>query len=733
MSLRLVGSSVSRPWARASKPPASRWKLALSATSPAKACSAPRPSWGSDRMRRGSWFSSREPLPRALRFPRLCPLAPTRCSRSGVTPNRPDALGHIGLARDIAAIFKLPFERKAPSAPVRIGKGTIHERCSVEVRDFERCPHYGGLVVEGVKVGPSPLWLRCRLTSLGVRPVSNIVDITNLLMLEFGHPMHAFDLDLLRGPKIVVRRAAEGERMKTLDGVDRALQTDDLLICDAEVPVALGGVMGGENTEIRASTKRVLFESACFEPRGIRRTSRRHGLHTESSHRFERGVDPSDVSDALAQAGSLATELAGAEAIPGTIHAKAPDPAPRRVMLRHSRIEKLLGVSVDFSEAKGILLRLGFEVTDLPDGEGRALDVIVPAHRPDVSREADLIEEVARIRGLDVIPTVIPAIRPQAPRDTLKMETAVRRAAVELGLSEALTYGFLSPEELEAVGAQPAVVKVLNPLTDDRTVMRTSLLPGLLGVAAKAKRRGERNARLYAIGARFLPGKEGELLPEERLSFAALITGYRDTYLARPGEVDFFDAKAVAEQLIARVTKRDDAAFEPIPAESAPKHLHPKASARVMVHGKPAAVLGMLHPEVAEHFDVLPATAVVEVDLALLREAGVKVPAYRPIPRLPAATRDIALVVPDATPAGELERAIAEAAGELCESVEIFDVFRGGNLPPAHRSIAFHVVYRDPKAASDPEHARTLTDEEVDRAHARVVEMARERLGARLR
>lgn len=653
----------------------------------------------------------------------------------GVTPNRPDALGHIGLARDAAALFGLPFAPPRPESPLRVASGAIDTLVSVEVHDFERCPHYGALVVDDVTVGPSPLWLRYRLQSLGVRSISNIVDITNLVMLEFGHPMHAFDLQLVRGRKIVVRRARDGETMKTLDGVERKLVEDDLLICDGEGPVALAGVMGGENTEIRSATRRVLFECAYFMPRGVRRTARRHGLHTESSHRFERGVDPGDVADVLAHAGSLATALAGAAAIPGAIHARR-DPVERpRVRLRQTRLDALLGIHVPLSEAATLLERIGFEVLGVRAASEpiESIEAVVPTHRPDVSREADLIEEVARLRGLDAIPTVLPAIRPQPPRRTLELENRVRTAAVELGLSEAMTYAFVSPEELERVGAPQATVRLRNPLTEDRTVMRTSLLPGLLQAIARARRHGERSARLFAIGSLFLPGSPGARLPEERPAFAAVCTGAREVHLGRPEDTDVFDAKGLAVEMAKRVTGHADVTVEPLAPQDLPRSLHPRAAARILVGTTPVGRFGILHPDLVDALDLAQATAIVELDLAALRSVGTLAPKYRPIPRLPAASRDIAVVVHDDTSAGEVLSVVRSAAGDLCESVELFDVFRGQGIAEDHRSLAFHVIYRDPKAASDPDNARTLTDEEVDRRHAEVVKNARERLGARLR
>jgi len=647
----------------------------------------------------------------------------------GITPNRPDALGHIGLARELAALFQIPWSPPKAEKPARVASGEIGSLVRVQVEDFERCPHYGAAAIVDVTIAPSPAWLRYRLTSLGIRPISNVVDITNLVLLEHGHPMHAFDLDHVRGNTIVVRRAKAGERLTTLDGIERKLDTDDLVICDAEGPVALAGVMGGGNSEISGSTKRVLLECAYFAPRGIRRASRRHGLHTESSHRFERGVDPGRLPDVLAHAVQLVTELAGGAAVPGTIHEKKEPTPAAPIRLRSSRLDALLGTPVPFEEATSILDRLGFGIVSK---DAASAEVSVPTHRPDVSREADLIEEVARVRGLDAIPTVLPAILPQPPRDTNLLEGRVRQAAVALGLSEALTYAFVSPRELEAVRAEPASCVLLNPLSEERSVMRTSLLPGLLEAVARAHRHGEQGARLFTLGARFLPAKEGEL-PDEVPSFAAILAGEHDTYLGKPRPADVWDAKGFAVEIVERVTNRK-AEVVAFPAEKRPEHLHPRGAAQVFVGEELVGQLGPLHPDVADALDLaMPAVQVVELDLRALGKLGKRVPQFTPIPRLPAITRDLALVVHEDVPAGEVEKVIREAAGELCESIRIFDLFRGGSLPKDHKSLAFRVVYRDPKAATKPSEARTLTDREVDQRHTAVVEAARKHFGAELR
>lgn len=654
-----------------------------------------------------------------------------------LTANRPDCLGHVGLAREVAVLFGLPFGTQGPDAPARVvTSAAIAKHVRVTIEDLERCPQYGAAMVVDVSIGTSPAWVRYRLESLGIRSISNVVDVTNLILLEFGHPIHAFDLDLVRGASIIARRARPGELLATLDGVERKLDPDDLVIADAEGAVALAGVMGGAGSEIRASTKRVLLECAYFAPRGIRRSSRRHGVHTEASHRFERGVDPSDIPDVLAQAASLLTSLAGGSAIPGTILAGAGIPAPARIPLRSRRMNALLGVEVPFAEASAILTRLGCTVqTTAAAGDDVTAEVLAPLHRPDLTLEADLIEEVVRVRGLHTVPAVLPAIRPQPPRQTGVLERRIRRTAIEVGLSEAITYGFVSPKELAALGLPPATVTLVNPLSEERSVMRTSLLPGLLEALGRARRHGEVDVRLFTVGARILPpsaDSAAEGLPDEVPSFAAVLAGSRQSALAPPIALDVYDAKGLALEVTERVTHRT--ATVALCAEGErPPYLHPRGAGSISVEGIRVGVFGPLHPDVVDKLDLGGTAFVVELDLRSLDRAGVRTPHYRPIPMLPAATRDIALVVHDDVIAGAVGDAIREAAGELCESVALFDLFRGGSVPADHRSLAFHVIYRDPKAATDPEAARTLTDEDVDRRHQAVVDAVRSRFGAVLR
>ncbi len=676
-----------------------------------------------------------------------CPEADDTIFEIDVTPNRPDALGHIGVARDLSALLGIALKKPGPGAPPQ-DTVSIKDLVSVQNEDPERCPHYGAAAVRGLTIAPSPAYMRWRLHRLGIRPISNVVDITNWLLLEFGQPMHAFDLALVRGASIVIRRAKKDEALTTLDGVKRTLTTDDLVICDGSGPTALAGVMGGADSEIRETTKDVLLECAYFTPRGIRRSARRFGLHTESSHRFERGTDFGDIALVLARAQYLLCELAGGKSVRGLIHLEGdPTPLPS-IELRSSRLDQLLGVGVPFKEATRTLQRLGFDIEFLRDApEGSVARVRGASWRPDVKIEADLIEEVARIRGLDNIPTVLPAISPQRPRTSGQLERNVAATAAMLGLSEALTYAFVATKDLRALEAPEPVVLLDNPLSEERSVLRTSLLPGLLEALRRARRRGERNVRLFTIGSLFLAPNpraetsaarprlpsDGAALPEERPNFAAVLAGARSDYLTlKSAEVDVYDAKGIAIELVERLTGTS-AEVRFVGQNGQNAHLHPRGASEIVVGDKVVGKLGPLHPDVVERFDLDGGAQIVEIDLVSLETLGSRVPRYRPIPKLPAITRDLSLVVSDEVPAASVARAIQEAAGPLCESVELAAEFRGGSVPAGQRSLTYRVVYRDPKASTDVEKARTLTDKEIDELQGQVLKTTQERVGATLR
>lgn len=686
-------------------------------------------------------------FPVGTRFIDVYPEARDVIFELDVTPNRPDALGHVGVARDLAAYFEVDLDLPEPGRLVEAGTPT-KEVIRVENRAPDRCPRYGAALVRGVAVAPSPDHVRWRLHRLGVRPISNVVDVTNWVLLEFGQPLHAFDLSTVRGGKIGIRVASDGETIQTLDGQTRNLVRDDLLIVDGQGPTALAGIMGGAHSEISETTHDVLLECAYFSPRGIRRTARRQGLHTESSHRFERGTDHGATELVLERARGLLCELAGGTAAPGTVRADGPPIDLPRIELRSDRLERLLGVHVPFKEAVRTLVRLGLRVEYLRDAERGVQQALVcgASHRPDVNIEQDLVDEIARMRGLDEIPTVLPAIAPQPQRTSGALERQAAEHSVTLGLSEALTYSFVSAEVLKTLHAPEPVVRLKNPLSDERSVLRTSLLPGLLEAVARARRHGQKRAQLFTIGALFLPvgtehpysnarptTREDELsLPYERPSWAAVLAGPRIEHLSlRPEDFDVYDAKALGVEMAERLTGRR-ASVEAARRDTYP-HLHPRGAGIVRVDGVQVGTFGPLHPDVVDALDLGGGLQVIELDLATLEALEKVTPRYRAVPRLPAVTRDLSLIVKDTTPALEVMQSIRAAAGELCESVEVVSEFRGSGVAAGHRSLTFRVIYRDPAARLDPERARTLTDKEVDSLQEQVLSVTQRDFGATLR
>jgi phenylalanyl-tRNA synthetase beta chain len=638
-----------------------------------------------------------------------------------VTPNRPDALSHLGIAREVAAALGVPLKR--PAAAAREGGPPAAEAVKVRIEAPEKCARYAARVVEGVTIGPSPLWLQRRLERCGIRAISNVVDVTNLVLLELGHPLHAFDLDQVAGAEIVVRTARPGEKLTTLDGKERLLDADDLLIADRDRGSALAGVMGGGVSEISAVTRRVLVESAWFQPATIRRTAKRHGLHTEASHRFERGADPGMVVAALDRCAALIAELAGGTVRPGLVDAQ-PKPAPRTtVRLRWRRPGQLLGLEVPANDTRRILGGLGF-IERESDGEGAGWEV--PSWRVDVSIEEDLVEELVRTIGFQAIPETLPRLALDTPALAPRLEAQARiRSALEgQGFREVVSYAFVEPLDLEAFHPGVKPVALRNPISAELAVMRTSVVPSLLRAASHNRRQGRDAARLYEVATAFWPraGVERDPPALERPVVAAVMTGRRSPLSwAVGGEpADFHDLKGVVEGLLAALgaTARYQQAGREVP------WLHPRAAALVLAaDGARLGALGELHPRVAKAFDLPRGVLAFELDEAALLAASRLVPGYRPIPRLPAVLRDLAVVVDEPVAAAAVTALVGEEP--LCEEVTLFDVYRGAPLAPGRKSLAMAIRYR----AAD----RTLTDAEADAAHARIVERLQRAVGAELR
>ncbi|MFQ6058376.1 MAG: phenylalanine--tRNA ligase subunit beta [Anaerolineae bacterium] len=654
-----------------------------------------------------------------------------------LTPNLARCLSMIGVAREVAALTGQKL-RVTPPEMTALGP-PIEGQIELEIADPDLCPRYSATLIRGVQIGPSPRWMQRRLTLAGMRPVNNIVDITNYVMLEWGQPLHAFDYDRLPQKRIVVRRARPGESITTLDGVHRALTEDMLLITTGEEPVAIAGVMGGANTEVGAFTKNILLESANFDFISNRRTAQALKLPSEASARFGRGVDPELTIPAVKRASELMRVLAGGTIARGIADAYPRKPPVKHIELTTAEVERILGMEVSIERITRILKSLEFEVEMVQDqsGEGvgpRTSDfgllVTVPSHRLDVSIPADLIEEIARIIGYDHIPATLmdDTLPPQRRNRALEGEERVRDILVGCGLTEVITYSLTNPQSearlypLPAEAPTPDYIRLTNPISSDRVVMRRTLMSSLLENLRLNLKHTDR-VTIFEIGRVYLP-REGEKLPQEPRRLALAMTGPRHarSWLTPSAEeMDFYDLKGVVETLLARLHLTD---WEFAPAQH--PTFHPGRAARLMVDGRELGVLGEVHPLVRAHFD-LPDQRIclLELDLEGLLAVAERAHYYQPISRFPAVTQDIALVVDEDVPAQRVEDLIVKAGGKLLREVTLFDLYRGAQIPEGKKSLAYALTFQ----ADD----RTLTDEEVAELQRRIQRRLEEEIGARLR
>jgi phenylalanyl-tRNA synthetase beta chain len=635
-----------------------------------------------------------------------------------VTPNRGDCLSLVGIAREVAALTGAAL--KAPRAKAAKKDPGSSKRIALRIGDARLCARYSARVVDDVAISPSPAWLRYRLEACGIRAINNIVDATNYVMLETGQPLHAFDLDRLAKKKIVVRSAAEIRKFTTLDGVERELEGDDLLICDDDTPVALAGVMGGLDSEVAAATRTILLESANFAPAVIRRTAKRLGLHSEASHRFERGVDPEGTILALDRVASLIHEIAGGSAAAG-VDLYPGRAKPKALRLRQERIERLLGVSVELDQAEKLLRAIGLKTER--QTKNRSLRVIVSPSRPDLTREADLIEEVARLRGYDSLPTALPPVPIAAKIDfRLVWERQLRALLAGEGLSEAINLPFASENSNRNFpGLWPSdPVAVINPLARENGELRVSLIPGLienlrLNLAHKAK-----GFHAFHLGKVF--GSDGGEATE-RAVVAGLLYGARARRGLRAGEeqpMGFLEAKGIVESVLELFRLRESAGWQ----RSTAKFLHPGRAADAHVKDASLGYLGELHPDLAEELGV-PRALVFELDLEKLLEYAPRRIVTQPLPRFPAVERDVAIVVDREFASQQITGWIYALGEPWIERVEVFDQYLGAPIPDGKKSLAYRISYR----AED----RTLTDMEVNEVHQRLVNRLGEVFGAEQR
>ncbi len=642
----------------------------------------------------------------------------------GVTPNRGDCLSVIGIAREVAALcggkWSPPVVNLMETGP------SVDSLSSVTIEDADLCPRYAARIVRNIKIKPSPLWMRQRLEAQGVRAINNIVDVTNYVMMELGQPLHAFDYHRLDEHRIVVRRAQPNETFVTLDGQRHRLGRDMLLICDATRGVALAGIMGGLNSEITSETHTVLIESAYFQPTGTRRTAKTLGLSTESSYRFERGVDPEGVVTALDRAAQLMVELGEGELATGRLDVY-PLPVKREsIKLRLSKTNRFLGTN--FSREK-ISKHLESIQLKISSAEEDFLVVEPPSFRADLTREVDLMEEVARLAGYDLIPSASPLARlasaKRAEDQVIRQYT--KETLASLGFCEIVSYSFINPQTIDLLRIEDEdrrreLLPLRNPLSEDQSVMRTSLIPNILETAVRNQRQNNFDLKLFELSKVFFP-MEGEELPEERFNLCALLSGLRrPPGWNEPGQfVDFFDVKGAVEALFMRLGIGDLRWS----AKSTAPYLNPEAAARIKAADQYLGDLGEIHPAVLESFDLKGPVYLFDLDFDLLMKKTVPVKQFQSLPRFPAINRDLAIVVSDSVAAQDLLDYLEEHRPRYAERITLFDQYRGAQVGNDRRSLAFRITYRSGE--------RSLTDLEVNELHKELSQKVVDAFEAQLR
>jgi phenylalanyl-tRNA synthetase beta chain len=628
----------------------------------------------------------------------------------GLTPNRPDCLSMIGVAREIGAILNTSI--RLPKFQLEETESSIVEVTSVRIDAKEHCPRYTARLITDLAVKPSPFWLKDRLLSVGQRPINNMVDITNFVMLEMGQPLHAFDFDQLAGHKIVVRTAAKGEQFTTLDQKLRELSEDALMICDGQKPVGIAGIMGGLNSEVEENTRNILLESAYFSPTSIRRTSKRLGLNTEASHRFERGVDPEGTLTALNRAAQLMAQLGGGRLIKNAIDQRENIPITPLITLSTLLTNTRLGLSLDQNRIDKLLTSVGFEVT-IQDED--LLEVTVPSFRVDVFRPEDLMEEVARLEGYNSIPTTFPKI-PAKSREApplLTKRQKIRNVLVGFGFHEVVNYSFISRRSCDDLRLPPAdsrrnQVEILNPLTEDQVVLRTSLIPGLLEVMQRNLFKQIKTVKIFETGRIFLAQKE-EHLPVEEEMLSGLWTGLRKDpcWHTKDEPCDFYDLKGALEGLFEALNLMP-VTFSRLESENC-YYTRYGYSAQISCQGEAIGLVGEVHPEVLKTYDLRQIAYVFELSLTHLLALLPKRITTQAIPRFPFTTRDITLIVEDQLEAADIITTIYKLDEPLVESIYIFDVFSGDPIPAGKKSISVRITYRSKDT--------TLIDQDVNKIH----------------
>ncbi len=623
-----------------------------------------------------------------------------------ITSNRPDCFSVIGLAREAAATFKKPLKLHTPE--VKAGHGSCEGMLDVKIEAPELCPIYSARIVKNVRVKPSPRWMRERLRALGVRPINNIVDITNYVMLEYGQPMHAFDLRFIEEGKIRVRLAKEGETITTLDGVDRKLTNKQLVIADAKKPVAIAGVMGGEYSGIMDDTTTIVFESACFDGASVRVTARDQGMRTDASSRYEKGLDPNSCLPALDRACELVEMLDAGDVLDGTLMDDHSSRERRRIPLEHDWINRFLDVNLSADEMKAILAPLDCQF----DGD----DVLVPTFRPDLEHKADIAEEIARFYGYNNIPgTAISGGAQGKYSPVQKFMAKIGNTMLAQGMSEIMTYSFISPRcydkiNLPADSELRNSIVISNPLGEDTSIMRTIALPSMMEILAKNYNNRNASAALYELAKEYIPTTPDELPVEKNTLIGGL---YGDG-------ADFFQMKGIVEELLDAVSVYD---YDVEACRDNPSY-HPGRCANLVKDGRVFGVMGEIHPVVAENYGMDCRVYCFSLDADALFEMAQPEKTYKPLPKFPAVTRDLALVCDESIPVGTLEKAIVRGGGALLENIQLFDVYQGAQIEAGKKSVAFSITLRSADS--------TLKDEQTAAVMKKVMKEL-EKAGAVLR
>ncbi|MBR1669101.1 MAG: phenylalanine--tRNA ligase subunit beta [Butyrivibrio sp.] len=618
-----------------------------------------------------------------------------------VTSNRVDCYSILGIARECAATFRLPFN--APKVTVKEeADGNAADMIEVEIRDTDLCSNYCARVVKDIKIAPSPKWMQRRLSSVGIRPINNLVDITNYVMMEYGQPMHAYDMSTIADNRIIVKRASDGDTFTTLDGQERKLDSNVLMICDGKKEVGIAGIMGGENSMITDSVNTVLFEAATFNGPNIRKSAKRVGLRTEASGLFEKGLDPANALDAINRACQLVEELGCGKVVPGVVQVGLSVKPLKRFALEADRINRLLGTDISKDEMIKILNKEEVEYDAATD------EVIIPSFRQDLNEMCDIAEEVARFTGYDKIPMTLPGNSVTTGGITFKMrvEKKAREIAQFSGFSQAYTYSFESPKVFDRLllpedAKERNAIRISNPLGEDFSIMRTISLNGMLQSLATNFNRRNKDVALYELGNIYIP-KELPLkeLPDERMQFT----------LGFYGDGDFFTMKGVVEEFLDSVNMLAGVSYDPKAEKS---FLHPGRQANIMYDGNVIGYLGEVHPAVADNYDIGTRVYVAVIDMPFVVESASFDTIYTGIAKFPAVTRDISMVVPKDVLAGDIEKMIRQRAGKKLESLELFDIYEGAQIQAGFKSMAYSLSFRDKE--------KTMEDEEVNDAMKKIL------------